>query len=79
MTTSAYDSHFNVLNQSEYADQLPANMRMSYKEFTQSTESPAGLALIFEAAYERSQDTPSMRDERAAAAEEWYEYFKDFD
>lgn len=77
--TGGFGKYFDKLYATDYADQLPENPRMSYNDFTHSTDSPAGLALVFEAGFERSGDDAQGRNERAQAAEAWYEYFKDFD
>lgn len=76
-TSDAFQQYFDMLENSKYANDVPEPT--SFSLFTQSTASPAGLALIFEAAYERSSDTIEEKDERADSALVWYEYFRDFE
>ena len=50
-----------------------------FDEFQHSDENPACLALISNASYERSGDDINKLDERGKSADEWYEYFKDYE
>ena len=76
--SDAFSQYFDF-SQSEYVDCMPDDVQMSFKTFQQSTASPASLALIFHASYERSGDTVEKKDERGASALEWYEYFEEYD
>lgn len=44
---------------------------MTFQQYTQSTQTPGDLAMIFERGYERG--TP-LESQRRAAAQKWYEY-----
>ncbi len=61
------------------SDPLPDSLKMPFKEYQKSDASPACLALIFHASYERSGDTMEEKDERGASALKWYAYFEEFE
>ncbi len=76
--TDEFKRYFDFTG-SDYEEHMPDKVQMSFKEFQNSNAAPSCLALIFHASYERSMDTIDAIDERGASAEEWYEYFKDYE
>ena len=76
--SSGYSGYFDFSG-SKYAEQMPDQVMIPFDEYQKSEASPACLALIFHAGYERSGDTVSQRDERGESADDWYEYFKDYE
>ena len=76
--SSAYSNYFDFSG-SDYAEEMPDKVMISFEEYQKSEASPACLALIFHAAYERSGDSVSQKDERGESADEWYEYFEDYE
>ena len=73
-----FQSYFDFSG-SAYEEEMPDKVQMPFDEFQHSDENPACLALIFNASYERSGDDINKIDERGKNADEWYEYFKDYE
>ena len=76
--TGNFKSYFDFSG-SDYEEMMPNKVQISFDEFQKSNENPACLALIFNAAYERSQDDINKIDERGKSADDWYEYFEDYE
>lgn len=49
---------------------------MTFEEFTQSTDIPYNLAVLFLTYYEQPRYQERSKDERGEQAEYWYEYLK---
>ena len=60
-----------------YVQWIPVSMYnyMTFQQYTQSTESPEYLVMVFERSYERG--TP-MEAQRTAAARKWYDYLQGY-
>ena len=71
--------YFEDFPKSEFADEMPSEVMIPFSEYTSSKASPACLALIFNASYERSGNAIIEMDERGKYANKWYEYFKEYD
>jgi len=75
----AYSIYFEDLKNEDFPFAIPEVVQMPFSDFVISEESPQSLALIFNASYERSNDSLSQKEVRINAALEWYEYFEEYE